>query len=364
MLILTVLLNCSGDTPTIMNRPDLSTWTVVLSLAFLGVTSDSAAQTLFDSHDVLDIRIEAPLTTFARLRSDVDYLNGTFSYTDETGESRSFDLKLRARGRFRRDKKTCDFPPIRLNFKTGQVEGSLFNGEDKLKLVTHCRNKRAKNEQYVLREYMAYRILQILTDKSFGARLVRATYVNNEKGGDTMTKYGFIIEDAHHVGERLGMKPLEVEALSYRQIDARQTTLVNLFQYLIGNTDYSLIRGPLNDECCHNSVPFSDGTNTYPVPYDFDFGGLVDASYAVPNPTLKIRSVRVRLYRGRCSHGAYLDESIGQFLSKKDQIYALLDEISAFDRASRQSVTRYLNDFFEDITDPKKIDRNLIRKCS
>ena len=347
-----------------MTHRRISIWTSVLPLVFLGFTTNSTAQALFESRDILNVTIEAPLTTLARVRSDVDYLNGTFSYTNELDEARSFDLKLRARGRFRLQKKTCDFPPIRLNFKKGQVEGSTFGDQDKLKLVTHCQNRRDKNEQFVLREYMAYRILQILTEKSFGARLLRVTYVNSEKDGDRMTKYGFIIEDDKSVGARLNMKALEVESLSYADIDRPQTNLVNLFQFLIGNTDYSLIKGPEDDECCHNSVPFSDGANTFPVPYDFDFAGLVDTPYAKPNPLLKLRSVRVRRYRGRCSNSEHLDDSIAHFSSKQDEIYALLDEIDGFDQPSRESITSYLNTFFEAISDEKKIQRYLLRGCS
>lgn len=347
-----------------MNHQRVNVWTSVLPLMFLGFATNSVAQALFESHGVLDVTIEAPLTTFSRVRSDVDYLDGTFSYTDEVGEARSFDLKLRARGRFRREKKTCNFPPIRLNFRKGQVEGSIFAGEDKLKLVTHCQNRRAKNEQFVLREYMAYRILQILTDKSFSARLLRVTYVDNEKGGKSMTKYGFVIEDDDKVGERLGMEALETEELSYQDIDGAQTSVVNLFQFMIGNTDYSLIRGPVDDDCCHNSVPFSDGTNGYPIPYDFDFSGLVNAPYADPNPMLKIRSVRTRFYRGRCTNGEHLDDSIALFQSKKNEIYALLNEIEYFDRSSRQSIISYLDDFYAIISDEKRRERSLVRGCS
>jgi len=347
-----------------MTRLPIRIWTTALPLVFLGFAPGSSAQALFDSNEVLEVRIEAPLTTFSRDRSDVDYLDGTFSYTDEIGETRSFDLKMRARGRYRRQKSTCNFPPVRLNFKTGQVEGSILDGEDKLKLVTHCQNRRAKNEQYVLREYMAYRILQLLTDKSFRARLLRITYTNNENNEASMTKYGFVIEDDDSVGERLGMLPREVKSLSYSELDAKHTNLVNLFQYLIGNTDYSLIRGPADDNCCHNSVPFSAGDLVSPVPYDFDFSGLVDAPYADPNPRLKIRSVRTRLYRGRCSNNEHLPASIAHIMSKKGEIYALVEELRDFDKASRLSITRYLDDFFEDVSNERMIERKLLTKCS
>lgn len=347
-----------------MTRVHIPAWTAVLTLVFLIFAPAAVAQSLFDSKEMIEVTIAAPFTTFSRDRSDVDYLDGTFSYTDEMGETRSFDLKIRARGRYRRQKSTCNFPPIRLNFRTGQLEGSILDGEDKLKLVTHCQNRREKNEQYVLREYMTYRILQILTDKSFGARLMRVTYTNTENSGDSMTKYGFVIEDDDSVGTRLGLEPREVKALSYAELDGKQTNLVNLFQYLIGNTDYSLIRGPNDDNCCHNSVPFSDENTVSPIPYDFDFSGLVDAPYAEPNPQLKLRSVRTRLYRGRCSNNEHLPGSIAHIVSKKSEIYALMDELQDLDKASRQSITRYLDDFFDEVTDERKIERNLVRKCS
>ena len=347
-----------------MTGPTIRIWTAALPLVFLGISSNAYAQSLFDSHEILEVQIEAPLSTFSRERSDVNYLDGTFSYTDELGESRSFDLKLRARGRYRRQKKTCSFPPIRLNFKTGQVEGTVLDGEDKLKLVTHCRSKGDRNEQFVLREYMTYRILQILTDKSFRTRLLRITYINSERDGESMTKYGFVIEDDDSVGERLGLTVPDRRSLKYEELDAKQTNLVNLYQYLIGNTDYSLIRGPADDNCCHNSVPFSDGNTISPIPYDFDFSGIVNAPYAEPNPDLPIRSVKTRLYRGRCSNSEHLSGSIAYIKSKQAEIFALLDEIGGFNRTSHQSVTRYLNNFFEEISKPKSIEKRFIKRCS
>ena len=100
--------------------------TRMLTVSFLSISSPASASALFDSKETLEITIEAPLTTLVKNRPDVDYLDGTVSYTDEVGASKSFDLKLRTRGRFRRQKSTFVFPPIRLNFRKGQVEGSVF----------------------------------------------------------------------------------------------------------------------------------------------------------------------------------------------------------------------------------------------
>ena len=338
-------------------------WTGAAASAFLLFSLGTRAQGLFDSHETLPVTIAAPLTTLQKVRSDEDYLDGRFSYTDEVGEARSFDLKIRARGRYRRQKKTCSFPPVRLNFRTGQVEGSLLDGQDKLKLVTHCKS-RESHQQYVLREYLAYRILQTLTEKSFSARLLRITYLDNEKDAEPVTRYGFVIEDADDVGERIAMNELDVKALSYSNLDAGFTNLINVYQYLIGNTDFSLIRGPNDDNCCHNSVPFSAGDEIASIPYDLDFSGLVNAPYAEPHPRFKLRSVLVRKYRGQCSNNSRLPETLAYLQSKRAEIYGLVDEMVDLDKRNRKQVSDYLDSFFEEIADEKTIERKLLKGCS
>lgn len=347
-----------------MNILPLRSWTIALTTMFLGISSDISAQALFENTDVLQVTIEAPLTNLAKVRSDVDYLDGTFSLTNEVGESQSFDLKIRARGRFRRQKATCGFPPIRLNFQTGQVEGSVLDGQDKLKLITHCQDRRAQSEQLVLREYLAYRILQTLTDKSLRARLLHITYVNTEKDNKTLVKYGFVIEDDKKVGERIGLTSLEIESLKYSDLDPQHTNLVNLYQYLIGNTDFSLIRGPEDDDCCHNSMPFSDADTIYPVPYDFDFSGIVNAPYASPNPRFKIRKVTNRIYRGRCENNFHLDQNIAHFQSKKDEIFGLVEELNDLNKKNRAQIIKFLNAFYDNISDEKVVQRKLVKGCS
>jgi hypothetical protein len=324
--------------------------------------AQSAARPLFSDHSTLAVRIEAPMTTLMKLRPDEEYLDGKFVVIDEAGSEQSFDLKLRTRGKFRRDKKTCEFAPIRLNFRTSQLKGSVLEHQDKLKLVTHCETKE-RYEQLVLREYLTYRILQTLTDYNFGARLMKITYVDTERD-NPISRYGFVIEDEDDIGERLGLEKLNLTALSYRDLDDPHANMVIIYEYLIGNTDFSLVRGPVENDCCHNAVPFSDGTIAKSIPYDFDHSGLVDAPYAKPNPQFNTRSVRTRVYRGRCSNNELLPDTLAYFLSKKAEIYALVDELTDLDEKNRRDVVSYLDDFFGEITDPKKIERNLVKKCS
>ena len=350
-----------------MNKWPLIRLTGLLGSMFLAISPVAGAQTgvqpLFASKSVLDVRIDAPITRLMKERPDEEYLDGTFSYTDAAGQNNTFDLKLRTRGKFRRQPSTCQFAPIRLNFKKGQLEGTDFDGQDKLKLVTHCQTKSKRYEQLVLREYLTYRIMQTLTDHSFSSRLMRITYADTE-GDEPFTRYGFVIEDEDDIGVRLGLTKLNSSGLSYSELDDAHANMVILYEYLIGNTDFSLVRGPIENDCCHNASPFSDGQISKSIPYDFDHAGLIDAPYAKPNPQFKTNSVRTRVYRGRCSNNEILPDTLSYFLSKQAEIMALVDELTDLDKKNRKQVVGYLDGFFEIISDPKKIERNLIKKCS
>lgn len=328
------------------------------------VDSNTGLAPLFADHSPLKVTIAGPLKTLMWERPDEEYLEGTFTYTKDDGTEQTFDLKMRTRGNFRRQKKLCNFAPIRLNFRKGQVADTVFAGQDKLKLVTHCQQNKATYEQFVLREYIAYRILQVLTNRSFGVRLFHIDYVDTETG-KTKLKYGFVLEDDDHVAERVGMKSIRTGNVQHDDLERRQENLVNVFQYLIGNTDFSLVHGPANDDCCHNSKLLSatGGPPYTPLPYDFDFSGLVDAPYANPNPRFRIKTVRSRRYRGLCSNNDLLPETFDRFIANRDAVYAIVDELDMLSKISRRSVASYLDSFYDDISQAKAIDREFINDC-
>ena len=63
-------------------------------------------------------------------------------------------------------------PPLFVSFGDETARGTLFEGQTMLPLTTHCRDS-SSYEQYVLKEYLAYRIYNLLTDKSLRVRLAR-----------------------------------------------------------------------------------------------------------------------------------------------------------------------------------------------
>lgn len=347
-------------------RPGKSGTVAALLLAALAVElrADDGALPLFSDDAVLELRIEAPFTTLIRERSDTEYLDGYIYHTDTTGAERQLDLKLRARGRYRRQIDTCPFPPVRLNFRKKQVEGTVFEGIDKLKLVTHCRNSSDAYEQNVLKEYLAYRIFNLLTDYSLRVRLLRIEYVDTEKSGDFETRYAFLIEHDESFADRIGAPQAEVPYTAYRNLDASQASLIAVFQYLIGNTDFSMIAGAKDDICCHNVGLFAVGPDRYlPVPYDFDFAGLVNARYAKPNPNLSIKRVTSRLYRGHCSFNSHLDDTVSQVMVQRDSVRDTLAGLPGMDERTRDVTARYLERFFDEMGKPRNIESRMVRKC-
>ncbi len=347
-------------------RPGKSGTVAALLLAVLAVElrADDGALPLFSDDAVLELRIEAPLTTLVRERSDTEYLDGFIYFNDASGAEQQLDLKLRARGRYRRQVDTCPFPPVRLNFRKKQVEGTVFEGVDKLKLVTHCRNSSDAYEQNVLKEYLAYRIFNLLTDYSLRVRLLRIEYVDTQNSGDPETRYAFLIEDDELFTDRVGAPQAEVPYTNYENLEANQASLVAVFQYLIGNTDFSMVAGAKDDICCHNVGLFTIATDRYlPVPYDFDFAGLVNARYAEPNPKLPIKRVTSRLYRGECSFNSHLDDTVSQVLAQRDSVRDTLADLPGMDERTRNTTARYLNQFFDEMGNPRNVESRMVRKC-
>ena len=334
---------------------------VTCMLALQDAAVCAPADPLFDSDDILAVTIVAPLKAIVRERSTRDYEAGSFSVVDSDGSITVLDVKIRARGNFRRE--NCDFPPVWLNFKKSQVSGTVFENQDKLKFVVHC-ERGDRFEQIVLREYLAYRLFNELTDNSFRVRLLHARYVDAEDGSERPPRYAFLIEHKDRLAARLDREALEVERASYSALDPAQLNLSSVFQFFIGNTDFSPVAAPAGETCCHNYVLFGDSENPIlPVPYDFDQSGFVDAPYASPNPKLPIRDVGTRLYRGICANNDRLPDSLQRFREKREAIYARIADQAGLDPGARQSLTRYTDSFFELIDDPGDVEQRLAGRC-
>lgn len=327
------------------------------------VRGDDDPDPLFQNAATLEVRIVAPISTILRERSDVEDVPGKFQYTDDAGELIEVDIGIRTRGISRLKRDICPFPPLRLDFKKSQIKKSLFHKQDKLKLVTHCRDKSSRYEQTVLNEYLAYRILNELTDVSFAVRLLRITYVDTDGRDKDRVRYGFLIEHKDRLAKRHELRPLALEKTTVKSLQPEYTNLVSLFHFLIGNTDFSPIAGP-DAKCCHNHVLLGEeGSLLLSVPYDFDQSGLVDAPHGVTNERFKLRSAKQRLYRGRCTNNAHLDQTLAVYRDKREGIYALISNQEGLEEKYRKKMRKFLDGFYKIIDSPKLVERHLTKKC-
>lgn len=326
--------------------------------------SDSNDAPLFADQSALPIQISGPISTLMKERSDTEYLDGKLSFADDSGEIHELDLRFRARGNFRRKKSTCWFPPVRLNVKKKQTEGTVFAGQNILKIVTHCSPKSKRYEQYIIKEYLAYKILELHTSYSFKARLLRTTWVDTDRDNETVEKYGFVIEHKKNLAARHDAKMAEFTSTRHSKLDHKQASIVSVFQYLIGNTDFSLVKAIEGKSCCHNAVlAIKEGAPFFSIPYDFDFSGLVDAPYAEPSPNFSIRNVTSRLYRGNCSVNAELTDTIALFQQKKDAVIELISDQEGLNDRARSRTLKFVNKFYKELDNPEKFEKKLVRKC-
>jgi len=324
--------------------------------------ADDAAR-LFADHEILELTMTAPMTEIMGERFYDEDSPGRLTYTDPEAGEVTLDIGVRTRGRYRRQYSVCRFAPLRLNFKKSETKNTLFEGSNKMKLVTHCRENSARYSQAVLREYLAYRIFNLITDNSFRVRLLRVTYVDSESGDANRDNFAFLIEHREQLAERLGIDVNRAEQTEVESLDGAFTNLGSMFQYLIGNTDFSAIRGADGEVCCHNNVLFgAKEGEILAIPYDFDMSGLVDAPYATPNPKFGLRSVKNRLYRGRCLNDQYLEATALAFQERRADIYALLAS-EYFDERSKRYLTRFVDEFFATLDDPKQFDREIRSRC-
>jgi hypothetical protein len=332
---------------------------IVASAALLPTTSAvgaTAGTALFASDSPLEMRLEAP---FGAVNGDRQPEYQPARLTIDGG---TVDLRVRQRGKSRAA--ACPFKPLLLNFRTKDLAGTVLEGQDRLKLVTHC-NPSAAYDQYVLVEYLAYRMLGLLTDMTLRARLVKVTYYDTAREREIAVRPGILLEDEDRFAERNGLARIEDESVEATRYDREALGLVYLFEYLIGNTDWSATAGPAGTECCHNVVPYrrADGV-LVPIPYDFDSSGLVNVPYALPDERLKIASVRDRLYRGTCEPMENLKPRFAAFEAKRDDILGLLRSQAGLADRTVSRTTAYVESFYEIVADEKKANREFRGKCS
>ncbi|MEM8772091.1 MAG: hypothetical protein AAGD92_10620 [Pseudomonadota bacterium] len=321
---------------------------------------------LFKDDEVLKVKIIAPFKTLtARAQKSTDPYEATLS-VDDPAKSETHAISLSARGVSRRSKELCDFPPLRVEFSEKPGDTSLFDGQKRLKLVTHCKRSE-RFQQYYLLEYTAYRLYNLMTPRSLKVRMAEITYIEEKTGKERLTRLGFFIEDIDDAAARNGLEEIEVDDIARNQIAPSQAGPYAVFQYMIGNLDWSMHSGPDGDDCCHNTkligAPIDNSFEITPVPYDFDYSGLVDAPYAAPPDSVRVRNVRQRRFRGFCAHNEETMAAAKALRARKAEFLTVIEQTKGMRDAARLKAANYLESFFDAIETDEKIEKNLLSDC-
>jgi len=307
--------------------------------------------------NIIRISLRFDMKKFVKTKHKEEYQKAELSIHNLDSSIIEKEIRLRARGITR--KSICYFPPIKLNFKETAFENDTLNDINSLKLVTHCKNSDLY-EQYLLKEFLVYRMYNLLTDSSFRVKLVHIDYIDSEDKMKPLTKYGFIIESNDHLAERLHGIRMNKKGVNTWDTDRSLIGLLDVFQYMIGNTDWSI--PPLhNIRLIKPSVPYS---NILAIPYDFDYSGMVNTVYAIPDENLAIETVRTRVYRGYClpSEDHYL-QLFKVFLENKQSMFSLVEDFELLDKKSRKEMLEYLEEFYTIIENPRMAKQNILDHC-
>lgn len=313
---------------------------------------------LFQSDEILDIRLEADFKTVFRFKDDSTYFPAVISFADNFGVKNNLNIKIRTRGKTRRERDVCKFTPLRLKFSKKKVNNTVFAEQKAIKLVTHC-NPQDFSEQNTIIEYLIYKSFNILTDSSLRVRPAMINYVFTDRKKDSTQKFAFFLEHDKHLAKRLGGIEIEGERTHPNRFHSFHICLMDMFQYMIGNTDYSAYE-------LHNIKLIRDETRRLPplaIPYDFDWSGLVSASYAVPNPQLNTAKVSDRVYRGFKKRPEIVYHSIEIFKNKKQEIYQLFNEFELLSKKERKHAIKYLDGFYYIINNKRLVQREFVNKA-
>lgn len=306
------------------------------------------SQTFFESilrEDSLEIKLVTDFKSLRKAKNTENYQPAELHFTDNNGNYTELDVEVRPRGKMRR--RVCDMPPLKIRLP-GEKKGSRT-----LKMVSLCQNTR-QYEQYLLREFFAYKLYNLFTDVSFRVQLAKVEFIDSKGKNAPMRSFAILLENEKDMARRVEGFELSSGAAEPDRLRTAEVELFCLFQYMIGNTDWFTLTA-------HNLVVLGLKGKDQPVlvPYDFDYSGLVNCPYATPDSRLDLMDVTIRYYQGMKRDEMETAKTIQYFLSKKQEVMEYCKSFPYFDNRSRNHVTKYLKDFYEIIENPKKWKREI-----
>ena len=311
---------------------------------------------LFDSDSLLEITISGNLRDLFNDRAETPQAHAvTVAYRQQDNTKITVTAEGKTRGHFRKLKENCLYPPLQIHFiQSDSLKLSVFKEQDKLKLVMPC-----QGDDFLIREWLVYKLYNLVTPKSFRARLVKVTINDSKSKKRVAPFYAVFLEEEKQMARRNNaiavskkLQPDETEKVSFLNMA--------VFEYMIGNTDWSV-------QYLQNIKLIAQDSNAVPtvIPYDFDHAGLVDAPYAKPAEELLMSNVRERRYRGYCVRSiSQFDSSISLYNRLKNNIYAVYTNCTLLDEKFKKTTLKYLDEFYATINNAGKLQKEFGYPCN
>jgi hypothetical protein len=329
----------------------------ILALGFVFILNSQNTKILFNSEDVLELSIRLDQEALLNDRVERKEHNAQLWHLENGELNTQHDIKLVVRGKNRTKQEVCPFPPLTVNFKKKQVENSIFEGQNKLKLVTHCRSQKSFKD-YIFKEYLIYKLYESITEQSLKVRLCKITWIDQKKPDTSESYYGFLIEDIDDAADRNSQVEFDKKLPTQQSCDNSILEKLTFFQYMIGNLDWSIPHR-------HNIklIKNEQGGLPVPIPYDFDASGFVNAPYAVPPGNFNLTSVRSRLFWGLCRSENGYNSTAAFYKEKKSDLLNVVSSFELLSEKSKKSTLKYLESFYAVLENEKQFNKKIVRAC-
>jgi len=327
------------------------------NLSFAQITEGQTTP-LFLNQEPLPIKLRMSIKDVKKNTNDSTYLESVLYFKNNNAEYDSLKIELRVRGNNRLD--NCYYAPLKLKMKKSNSDKTPFEGNKKLKLVLPCLIE-SSNDDYVVKEFMAYKLYEIVTPIHYKTRLTDIEFLE-ERGNRTKANdlKGILIEDIDNVAERLNGNEMKRRVMPLQQDDLASIRN-SFFQYMIANTDFSTTYN-------HNGKLLFVDKKIVPLPYDFDMSGLVNASYAVvsnvQNMKLDIEEVTERVYKGYKRDPVFFEMVRQEFINNKPKMFEAIDELEKYFKDKNQFIKarKFIDSFFEIIENDKSYKKHILDK--
>ncbi len=306
---------------------------------------------LFGSDDLLQVTMRLNITKYMRKNTKEPTQDAVLTFHFNEKDSLSKNIRVKYRGKFRFD--NCGFPPMEITFKNHLHAYSDTDRVKKVKLVPHC-DAGSASDEYVLREYLVYKLYNIISDTSYNVRLLRINYIDTEDRKKPKTQYGFLIEPDNILSQRIRASEVNVKNLTQRYIRPDIMDKVSIFNYMVANWDWNIPN--LQNVTVFKPYYVASAGSGIVVPYDFDLSGIVSPDYVVLPEEYGLRSSRDRIFLGMCRTRDVFKKDLQFFLSRKNEMYKTVNDFPYLSQRAKKDIISLLNTFYSQLENDRSME--------